>query len=42
MFFWDNYNLEGIKESIWMRDIIEELGITQEYIKINYDTQNVI
>lgn len=34
--------VEGVKEAIWMKGMIGDLGIFQEYGKINYYSKNVI
>lgn len=34
--------IEAVKRAIWMRDMIKELEIIQEHVKINCDSQNII
>jgi len=35
-------HVEGVKESIWLKGMIGELGITQECVKIHCESQSVI
>jgi hypothetical protein len=34
--------VEGVKEAIWLKCMIGELGITQECVKIHSDSQSAI
>lgn len=34
--------VEGVKDAIWLKGMIGELGITQEYVKIHCDSQSAI
>lgn len=34
--------LEGVEEDIWLIGMIRELGITQEYVKKNCNSQSII
>lgn len=34
--------VKGVKEAIWLKDMIGELGITQEREKVNCDNQNAV
>jgi hypothetical protein len=33
---------EGVKEAIWMQGLISKLGVTQNVIKVYYDSHNAI